>query len=133
MRLTLLILSLLAASPAFAQGNACDRACLDGTVDRFLDAFVKHDPTLVPLTRTVKFTENGQKLPVGDGSWRTMVGKGTYRLFVTDPKAGQVAFIGTLREENQQRGESMLVDAAVEKHGHLVERELGERPPPTPR
>src|ERR1700704_650576 len=116
MRATLLIAAALlgvAAAPAVAQDAACDRACLDGTVDRFLDAFVKHDPTLVPLTRTVKFTENGQKLPVGDGSWRTMVGKGTYRLFVTDPKAGQVAFIGTLREENQQNSDGALVLIAL--------------------
>lgn len=104
---------LFVASPAFAQGNACDRACLENTVDRFLDALVKHDPALVPLTRTVKFTENGQRLAVGDGSWRTMTGKGTYRLFVSDPQAGQVAFIGTLREENAQNTDGAAVLIAL--------------------
>ena len=114
-RTTLLIAAVLAAvagfaAPVFAQNGACDRACLETTVDQFLDAVVKHDPKLVALTRTVKFTENGQKLPVGDGSWRTMVGKGTYRLFVSDPKAEQVAFIGTLREENQNKdGAAVLI------------------------
>src|SRR5580765_3430051 len=91
---------LSSAWPLRAQDGSCDRACLESTVDRFVDAFIKHDPAAVPLTRTVKYTEQGQKLPVGDGSWRTMVGRGTYRLFVSDPQAGQVAFIGTLREEN---------------------------------
>jgi hypothetical protein len=112
---TLLVLSLalLATSPAFAQDGACDRACLEGTVDRFLDAFVKHDPAQAPLTRTVKFTENGQQLSPGDGSWRTMTGKGTYRLFVSDPKAGQVAFIGTLREENAQNTDGAAVLIAL--------------------
>jgi hypothetical protein len=112
---TLLIFSfgLLVASPAFAQDGACDRACLESTVDRFLDAFVKHDPAAAPLTRTVKFTENGQQLAVGDGSWRTMIGKGTYRLFVSDPKAGQVAFIGTLREENAQNKDGAAVLIAL--------------------
>jgi hypothetical protein len=102
---TLLVagLVLLGASTALAQDGVCDRACLEGTVDRFLDAFVKHAPDEAPLTRTVKYTENGQVLDVGDGSWRTMVGRGTYRLFVSDPTAGQVAFIGTLREENAQK------------------------------
>jgi len=114
-RTTLLIAAVLAAvagfaAPVFAQNGACDRACLETTVDQFLDAVVKHDPKLVALTRTVKFTENGQKLPIGDGSWRTMVGKGTYRLFVSDPKAEQVAFIGTLREENQNKdGAAVLI------------------------
>jgi hypothetical protein len=82
-------LSLCVPSPVFAQAGSCDRACLENTVDRFVDAFVKHDPTRVPLTRTVTYTENGQRLAIGDGSWRTMIGKGTYRLFVSDPKAGQ--------------------------------------------
>ncbi len=91
----------------------CDRACLEGFVDQFLDAFVKHDPKLLPLAGNVKFTENGQRLELGDGSWRSMVGKGTYRLFVSDPQAGQVAFIGTLREENNMVKEGALVLIAL--------------------
>jgi hypothetical protein len=105
------LLTAIAAPPALAQGTACDRACLEQTVDRFLDAFIKHDPKLVPLTRQIKYTENGQRLESGDGSWRTMVGQGTYRLFVDDVPAGQVAFIGTLREEDRQKkdGNAVLV------------------------
>lgn len=95
------------------RGGACDRACLEGFVDRFLDAFIQHDPKRLPLTPNAKFTENGQRLEPGDGSWRSMVGKGTYRLFVSDPEAGQVAFIGTLREENAQAKEGALVLIAL--------------------
>jgi hypothetical protein len=68
-------------------------------VDKYLDAVIAHDPKLLPLARNVKFTENGIRLDVGDAHWKTVTGKGTYRLFVTDPEAGQVAFIGTVREE----------------------------------
>src|SRR5436190_19670826 len=114
MRSILVILSIaIGASPAFAQGDACDRACLEQTVDHFLDAFIKHDPKLVPTTRGVKYTENGQPLELGDGSWRTMVGQGTYRLFVSDVAAGQVAFIGTLREEDRQKNEGNPVLVAL--------------------
>src|SRR5262252_3595254 len=113
-RLLLVVLGLLlVSSSAFAQDTPCDRACLETTVDRFLDAFIKHDPKQVPLTRTVRFTENGQLLTVGDGSWRSMIGKGTYRLFVSDPRAGQVAFIGTLREENPQNKDGAAVLIAL--------------------
>ena len=105
---------LLAASPLRAQTpGSCDRGCLEGIVDRCLDAFVKHDPTLAPLARNVKFTENGQRLAPGDGSWRTLISRGTYRLFVSDPEAGRVAFIGTLREENAQNKEGALVLIAL--------------------
>src|SRR5262245_45852069 len=103
MRSIPVVLLLAMASPAFAQSPACDRACLEQTVDQFLDAFIKHDPARVPLTNDVKYTENGQHLLPGDGSWRTMVGKGTYRLFVDDVPAGSVAFIGTLREEDRAK------------------------------
>jgi hypothetical protein len=110
MRNTLLALFVLAAAaPAVAQNNVCDRTCLESTVDRFLDAFIKHDPKAAGLSSSSKYTENGQRLELGDGSWRTMVGKGTYRLFVADVPAGQIAFIGTLREEDRQKQEGTAV------------------------
>src|SRR5215470_6831756 len=121
-RVLFVVLGLLLASSAFPQDTACDRACLETTVDRFLDAFIKHDPKQVPLTRTVRFTENGQLLTVGDGSWRSMIGKGTYRLFVSDPRAGQVAFIGTLREESQQNTEIELFGVRNENAAKKCEK-----------
>lgn len=98
-------LTLLASSFAFAQ--TCDRDCLNGFVDRYLDAMVKHNTKLVPLTENVKLTENGQRLDPGDGLWRSMSSKGTYRLFVTDVQAGEVGFIGTIREQGRQAGQEV--------------------------
>lgn len=85
---------------ATAQPAACDRRCLEGFVDRYLDALVRHDPRAVPLAATARYTENGQRLGVGDGLWRSVKAKGKYRLFVSDIEAQQVAFIGTLEEHN---------------------------------
>ena len=104
MRKCLLLLVIGLALGAFsfhvAEAQAtCDRACMEGFVDRYLDALIAHDPTQLPLARTVKFTENGVRLEVGDSQWKTVIGRGKYRLFVTDAEAGQVAFIGTVREE----------------------------------
>ncbi|MGH9594812.1 MAG: hypothetical protein ACRD5L_17105, partial [Bryobacteraceae bacterium] len=83
-----------------AAGQACDRACLEGFVDQYMDALIAHDPAKLPVTPRMKMTENGQRLEPGDGFWRTATAKGTYRLFVDDPQTGQVAFIGTMREAN---------------------------------
>src|SRR5262245_51560712 len=88
----------LSVGRIYAQG-ACDRACLEGFVDKYLDALIAHDPKAVPIARNEKFTENGVRLDIGESQWKTVIGKGTYRLFVTDAEAGQVAFIGTVREE----------------------------------
>jgi hypothetical protein len=99
-------LTLLFCGLAWGQGNnSCDRECLNGFVDQYLDALVKHDPKLVPLTKNVKFTENGQRLDPGDGLWRSMDSKGTYRLFVTDTQTGEVAFLGTIYEQGRKAGE----------------------------
>ncbi len=83
-----------AASPA----ATCDRACLEGFVDQYLDALLAHDPARLPITQDVRFTENGQQLELGDGLWRTMTGKGTFRMVVADTAAGHVAFLGSIRE-----------------------------------
>ena len=84
---------------ALAQAQpSCDRACLVGFIDQYLDALVAQDPTRLPVTANVKFTENGQRLTLGDGFWNSVAGKGSYRLDVADPAAGQVGTFVTMRE-----------------------------------
>ena len=95
----------LAVGRAFG-ADSCNRACLEGFVDRYLDAVTAHQPSMVPLAVGVRFTEDGQELTIGDGLWRTMRAKGQYRLFVTDVPAGQVAFFGSIAEEHRDPGQS---------------------------
>jgi hypothetical protein len=104
---TLPALAFLLSGAAFGQSGTCDRECLNGFVDQYLDAMIRHDPKLVPLTKNVKFTENGQRLDPGDGLWRSMAGKGAYRLFVTDTQTGEVAFLGTIYEEGRKAGDKV--------------------------
>lgn len=92
-------LGLAASLGAQTKGPACDRACLEAYVDRYLDAVIAHDPAKAPITKGAKFTENGQRLELGDGLWNTMDGKGAYRLFVTDVEAQEVTFLGSITED----------------------------------
>jgi hypothetical protein len=78
--------------------SSCDRTCLESVVDRYLDALVAHDAFSLPLAPGVVFSENSQRLPVGDGLWNTATGLGEYRLYVSDPEGGQVGFFGTVLE-----------------------------------
>lgn len=95
--------ALLLAGMASANAAApCDRGCLEGFVDRYLDAVIVNRPAQVPLSPNVRFTEDGQRLLIGDGLWNTMKGKGRYRLFVTDVAAGQVTFLGTIQEDHRE-------------------------------
>jgi hypothetical protein len=85
-----------------AAKSGCDRACLEGYVDRYLDAMLAHkvDPEL--FAQKVIFTENGVRLPFSEkekeGLWYSMSGKGTYKFYVPDIETQQVAFIGTVKE-----------------------------------
>jgi hypothetical protein len=76
----------------------CDRACLEGVVNQYLEAVVAHDPKRLPLSADVKYTENAQVVAVGDGFWKTAQGRGNYTHYFADPEAGQVAYMGTMRE-----------------------------------
>src|SRR5581483_10644758 len=120
-RIRIAAVYLAAATAMLAQSakGACDRSCLEGFVDRYLDAVAAHDPKLVPLAKNIKFTENGQKLIIPDGLWNSMVAKGSYRLFVDDPQAGSVAFIGTIKEEgrtpDQPEGAVMALRLKIDK------------------
>jgi hypothetical protein len=89
-------------APALAAQPTCDRACLEGFVERYLDAVVVNDPKKVPLSPNVRFTEDGQRLLIGDGLWNTMKGKGKYRLFVTDVPAGSVTVLATIQEDHRE-------------------------------
>jgi hypothetical protein len=93
----LLTLALVYGS-ANAASNSCERACLEGFVDQYLDALLAHDPRRAALAPNAPFTENGQKLELGDGLWRTITGRGTYRMFVADVEAGHVSFLGSIKE-----------------------------------
>ncbi len=80
---------------------ACDRACLEGMVERYFDAVAVNDPAQLPLADDVIFTEDGQRLVIGDGLWNTLKAKGPYRLFTTDVAAGQVAVLATIEEDHR--------------------------------
>jgi|WetSurMetagenome_2_1015567.scaffolds.fasta_scaffold141703_1 hypothetical protein len=86
-------------SVAMAQPQpACDRACLNGFVDRYLAALAAHDPARLAVTPTLRFTEDGAPLKLGDGLWRTNQGLGSYRLDFADPASGQAGALVTVKE-----------------------------------
>lgn len=92
---------------------ACDRACLEGYIDKYLDAMLAHKVSPDLFDKNVRFTENGVELPLGnEGLWYGMSGKGTYKFYVPDTETQQVAFIGTVREGGQSAGASDAKPAA---------------------
>jgi hypothetical protein len=70
---------------------------LVGVADQYLDALVANDPTRLPVTDDVKFTENTVQLKLGEGVWKTASAV-KYRQAVADPFQGQVGAFCTLQE-----------------------------------
>lgn len=101
-------------TPANAQARNCNRTCLTATLDAYLDALASNDPSTLSLHTSVKYTENGQRLNVGDGIWRTFTQGPLYRLDVVDEDAGQIAMLGIV-EENGNRN-FFSVRLAVEEN-----------------
>lgn len=91
-------LSLFVGAGTACASSACDRACLNGFVNQYLEALVARNPFSLPLASKVKFVENEQAIPLGEGVWGTATGLGTYKLYFSDTQAGEAGFIGTLRE-----------------------------------
>jgi hypothetical protein len=98
---SMLALAAAIGSSTSALAQDCDRACLEGMVERYFDAAIDNNPAALPLADDVRFTEDGQRLVIGDGLWNTMKAKGKYRLFVTDVPAQQVAVLATLYEDHR--------------------------------
>jgi hypothetical protein len=132
----LALLSALVAPAVLSAEASCDRACLKGVMDRYLEAVVKHDPALLPTTDNVKYTENGVRLNLGEGLWQTAAAQPTYRVDVIDEQDRQVGLIGRISENgnNNWYGVRLKVepDRRVSEIEVLLNRSLGGGAGPGP-
>ena len=102
-----LALVLAAAGPAAARpaprhaAAACDRTCLDGMVDRYLDAMIARAPGGLPWARIVRYSENNVSMAIGDGVWATITARTTTPLRASDPASGQAVWMGEIADHGQ--------------------------------
>ena len=71
----------------------CDRACLIGIMDGYMNALFRSDTKAVPPTTIdVKMTENTGMINIGEGVlWRFKVEPTEFKIYIADPVTGQVA------------------------------------------
>ena len=130
-----LVVALQGAASAATQGathkaapDPCDRTCLKALVDSYLAALVAHDPSQVPLAPNLKFVENTVPLRAGDGFWKTATAlPSTFKIYVADPVAQQVGFIGVMQEGDKtvELGLRLkLHKGQITEAEHLVARQL---------
>ena len=90
-----LVVPAIAAEPEWTAANVkeCDRTCLVGAMDGYINAIFRHDPKAVPrLAADIRMTENTGPREVGEGMlWRSKVEPTSFKFYAADPLEGQVA------------------------------------------
>jgi len=90
MRLPALILAVFAGVISL-QAADCDRACLGGFIAQYLGAMVAHNPSKLPLSANLRFTEDGVDMKFGEGLWKDASKIRAYREDVLDVRQGVAA------------------------------------------
>lgn len=98
---TILFATLFAGSLLFAAPNDCDRACLKATLDQYLNAVVRHDPSGAPLFVAFRQTENAVVVKLGTGVWKSVTELGKLQRRYLDAVSGQAAYFGTVEESGK--------------------------------
>jgi len=111
---------LISGARVFAASSDCDRACLKTTLDQYLNAVIKHDPSAAPLFVGFRQTENAVVVRPGTGTWKTVTGLGKLQRRYLDAVSGQAGYFGIVEEQN----ESAIVTVRVKvEHRKITEAE----------
>lgn len=114
-------LSAIRAQPAAAK--SCDRVCLGNLVTQYLKAMAGHNPGALPVTKDVRFTQNGKVLKLGQGFWRNASGFVRYRLDILDVPGHTAAAQAIVTEDSDHFGKPPLRQNVVLFALRLKERD----------
>src|SRR3979490_3086494 len=98
MRIVRLLLWGALSVPLFAAANDCDRTCLKTSLDQYLSAVIKHDPSAAPLFVAFRQTENAVVVNLGTGVGKSVTGLGKLQRRYLDPVSGQAGYFGIVEE-----------------------------------
>ncbi|HWW63409.1 MAG TPA: hypothetical protein VNZ43_01485 [Sphingomonadaceae bacterium] len=137
-KMPLLALALAwAAVPAAAATarSSCDAGCLEAIGQRYLDAYIKHDPKLAPISPKVRFTEINVDMPFPDGSWDAVTAEVAPALIFSDPATGGVGiYTGILMNDTPAflTVRLKVVDGRITEIEHMLSTKRLVSGPPTP-
>jgi hypothetical protein len=119
------------AQQAQASPAQCDRACLAGTLDKYIAALVAHDPSKVAFASDVKFVENTQPMKPGEGLWKTAsAAPTTFKIYVPDTVSEEIGFIGVMKQSDKPIQIAIRLkirDGKITEAEHLIAGDLRER------
>src|SRR5437868_5960823 len=109
------LILLLSTANLFAAAD-CDRTCLKTTLDQYLNAVTKHDPSAAPLFIGFRQTENAAVVKLGSGVWKSVTGLGKVQRRYLDAVSGQAAYFGIVEEG----ANSAIVTARIRVENHKI-------------
>jgi len=115
--------------------TVCDRACLYGYLDKYLDALVKKDSSRLPLAQHTRFSENSVEMQIGDGLWNTISGIGKYDLRLADTKTGNVGWYGVVDENGNDAAIALRIkvqEGLITEVETVLARQVVDGPFPNP-
>jgi hypothetical protein len=80
----------------------CDKACLEKIAAAYRAAYLKHDVTLAPFARHVRYSENNAEMRFPDGTWDTVTAEVDTPLVLSDPVTGQIGIYTSVLQRQTQ-------------------------------
>jgi len=119
-----LLILILFASAALANGATCDRDCLGGITTQYLNALLAHDPSALPVAGNVRFTEDTVEMKLGESPlWKNATRLRPFRMDILDVRQG-VAATQAIVEESGSPVMLMLRLKVVDKKISEVETQV---------
>src|SRR5271170_5491768 len=86
----ILVLGAVALLGQTVRAADCDKACLEKIAAAYHAAYLKHDVTLAPFARHVRYSENNAAMAFPDGTWDTVTEEVDTPLVLSDPVTGRI-------------------------------------------
>ncbi len=94
-----IIILLCVATPCVTSAaETCDRNCLIGILNQYLDAVLAHNPSKASLAPNYRSTENAVEIKAGKGMWMTATALGEMQRRYADPITKNAGYFGLIDE-----------------------------------
>lgn len=115
--LSLVLLFNSSVVPAAEQAGPgkCDRACLRQTLDTYMAAVFKHDPSAAPLAANHFATSNTAEIRSGDGFWKNITGYGEIQNRWLDAYNESAAYFGLVKKDGKDQLVSVRIKVEASK------------------
>jgi hypothetical protein len=117
------------------QAADCDKACLEGIATAYRTAYLKHDVTLAPFARQVRYSENNAEMTFPDGTWDTVTAEVDTPLVLTDPATGRIGIYTSVLQRQTQGFLAIRLqvrDRHITEVEHVIATKRNVSAPPVP-